>query len=403
MELLSILAGLHTGVAAVLALLAFWLLLEVVRAQPAVSRTDDKEPGPIAVVIPAHNEGTGVAATVADVLAQLRSHDRLIVVADNCSDNTADVARDAGAEVIERTDAERRGKGFALQFALDHLRTDPPSSVVFTDADCFHTDGLIKAVARQAEVNGKPVQPLYIMRAGPDAPAKRAVAAFAWLLINDVRMRGLWSLAKTTRLTGAGAAFPWAIAEGLALGSGEIVEDLALTITLARAGTPVLLNTDHTVFSDFPETENAITVQRARWEHGSLRMIGTQSMSLAMSAFGSGGWPALALALNVAIPPISVFAAILIANALVASLFAVFGWMTPLLLALFAGAAAASALVLAWSRYGQETLPPSKLSALAAFAASKFGVYGQKARASSTQWTRTPREHEGDHTPKGSA
>src|SRR6185436_16232635 len=69
---------------------------------------------PLAVLVPAHNEGSGLLPTIANIQSQLGPGDRLLVVADNCSDDTAAVARQNGAEVVERTDPTRLGKGFAL-------------------------------------------------------------------------------------------------------------------------------------------------------------------------------------------------------------------------------------------------------------------------------------------------
>src|SRR5450631_1992093 len=63
----------------------------------------------IAVLVPAHNESTGLLPTLADLKAQLRAGDRLLVVADNCTDDTASAASAAGAEVITRSDLERIG------------------------------------------------------------------------------------------------------------------------------------------------------------------------------------------------------------------------------------------------------------------------------------------------------
>lgn len=59
-------------------------------------------PARIAVLVPVHNEETGIAATINSILRQLQAGDRLLVVADNCSDNTARIASEYGAEVIER-------------------------------------------------------------------------------------------------------------------------------------------------------------------------------------------------------------------------------------------------------------------------------------------------------------
>src|ERR1700730_7389902 len=55
----------------------------------------------IAVIVPAHNESVGILPTLADIKAQLRASDRLLVVADNCTDDTASVAALVGAEVLE--------------------------------------------------------------------------------------------------------------------------------------------------------------------------------------------------------------------------------------------------------------------------------------------------------------
>lgn len=387
----------HGTLSAILLILSGWLLLEVLAARPARGRWLDQDPGPIAVVIPAHNEGEDLAATIRDLKPQLRADDRLIVVADNCTDNTAAVALREGAKVLERQDTQRRGKGYALQHALDHLREDPPSTVIFTDADCFHSDGLIEGVAADAEARGMPVQALYLMKASGDASPARAVAAFAWLLINQVRMKGLWTLAKTTRLTGAGAAFPWAVAEELALGSGEIVEDLALTLSLAGRNRRVALNTEHVVSSSFPNDDEAAKVQRARWEHGSLRMSRTRIPSLLAQGLLKP-WKA-ALALDVAIPPLSLLIGLLIVNAALGLIVLALGYSGSLVLALLAALAGGTAVLIAWVREGREALPPEKLAAVGTFILSKFGVYGKEARASTTEWTRTPRDGKKESRP----
>jgi len=74
----------------------------------------------IAVVIPAHNESTGVIPTLADVSNQLLAGDRLLLIADNCNDDTAAVASAAGAEVTERNNYNKVGKGYALEWGICH-------------------------------------------------------------------------------------------------------------------------------------------------------------------------------------------------------------------------------------------------------------------------------------------
>src|ERR1700730_8153144 len=75
----------------------------------------------VAVLVPAHNESAGLLPTLADIHGQLHPPDRLLVVADNCADDTAAVARAGGAEVVERHDLTKLGKGYALDWGLRHL------------------------------------------------------------------------------------------------------------------------------------------------------------------------------------------------------------------------------------------------------------------------------------------
>src|SRR5262245_61354108 len=79
-----------------------------------------------AVLIPAHNEGAGILPTIRDAQAQLGPNDRILVVADNCTDDTAAIVQAVGVEVTIRTDPERRGKGYALEFGMRHLGLNPP-------------------------------------------------------------------------------------------------------------------------------------------------------------------------------------------------------------------------------------------------------------------------------------
>ncbi len=97
----------------------------------------------VAMLVPAHNESSGILPTLADLKAQMRIGDRLLVVADNCTDDTATVAAAAGAEVVERNEPEKTGKGYALAWGLRHLAADPPEAVIVIDADCRVADGMI--------------------------------------------------------------------------------------------------------------------------------------------------------------------------------------------------------------------------------------------------------------------
>ncbi|MEG8019057.1 glycosyltransferase family 2 protein [Sphingomonas sp. LR55] len=93
------------------------------------------------VVVPAHDEATVIAATIRSLRAQLRPDDRLLVVADNCTDDTAAIARSEGAMVTERFDAERRGKGYALEWGVRHDLARATAVTIVVDADCLVSPG----------------------------------------------------------------------------------------------------------------------------------------------------------------------------------------------------------------------------------------------------------------------
>ena len=381
-------------VPAVLLLLSGWLLLEVVAALAAPGRraAPDAEPGPIAVVVPAHDEASVIGATVAGLAAQLRTQDRLLVVADNCRDDTAERARAAGATVAERSDEDRRGKGYALQHAVETLRADPPAVVVFVDADCAVGSGLVRRLAGAATATGRPAQSLDLMLAPEGGGPGARVAEFAWTLINRTRMTGLFALTGTCRMLGTGMAMPWHLLEDRSLASGELVEDLALAIETAGEGRGPVFVPEVVVTSRFPTSDAASTAQRARWEHGSLAIARRAALPLFLRSVSQGRWSAAALALDVMIPPLTVMAAALAVCFVVAAALAVLGVVWPLLLAATACIAFAAAIGLGWWAHGREALPPAMLGSLGDYAAGKLRVYGGEGRASSRQWRRTERD-----------
>lgn len=372
--------------------LAAFLTVEIIMSFAARSdQKDAAEPaGRLAVIIPAHDEAGGIAATIKSVRADLGANDQLIVVADNCRDETASLARSNGATAIERNDPVRRGKGYAMQFGIDHLRADPPDVVVFVDADCTIEPGALKRIGARALRLRKPVQALYLMRTPKDARPKQAVSAFAWLLMNRVRMAGLQELAGVTRLTGAGMAFPWAIISSMNLASGEIVEDLAMTIRLIERKQAPVLDLGAVVVSELAASEAGATRQRARWEHGSIRLALRYAPRLFLRGV-SGDLAALALAFDIAIPPLVMFAAMILIAMATSLPFALIGHDEPLKLAMAAAFVAGCAILGAWAAYGRTVLPPQAIGGLFGYLGSKLRVYGREGRKSTKAWTRTDR------------
>lgn len=391
----ALLTALLAVPALLLLTLAAFYALEIIGAFLPLRTAPAGAAGPLTVIIPAHNESDGIEPTLDDAKHQLRASDRLLVVADNCDDDTAEVAMRAGAAVLIRNDPARRGKGYALQFALDALKEKPPALVIFIDADCRLEEGALARLAGAAMASGRPSQGLYLLRAGEDAPASRKAAEFAWLLMNRVRMSGLFTLFDVCRLTGSGMAIPWAIAETLDLASGEIVEDLALGLSLTEAGAPPLFCAEARIHSEFPPTEESAVTQHARWEHGSLRLAARAAPGLLMRAAARGDIRLAAAALDLAIPPLSVFGALTGVMLLVSALASVAGASAPLTLSAWAFFLLLGATAAAWVRFGRAALPASDFGAFADYLLQKVKIYGARARASTKAWTRTGREEEG--------
>jgi cellulose synthase/poly-beta-1,6-N-acetylglucosamine synthase-like glycosyltransferase len=348
----------------------------------------------VAVLVPAHDESRGLIPTVEDVMAQLHLRDRLLVVADNCSDDTAAVAKAAGAEVIERHDRDKIGKGYALDFGLRHLAADPPDVVVIIDADCRLAAGTIDRLAAACATTRRPVQALDLMTAPEGSPIDYQVAEFAWRVKNQVRPLGLGKLGLPCQLLGTGMAFPWEVIRKAELASGHIVEDLKLGIDLAHAGHPPVFCPSAVVTSSFPVSAAGAERQRQRWERGHIAMIATVVPRAIGQAIARGNLGLLALAVDLAVPPLALLGLLTagaVAVAAVAALFGVSG--AALMISASSLSAFTLALLLAWWSRGRDVLPPAALPAIVPYVLGKLPLYGRVLlRRGTPQWIRTDRK-----------
>ena len=316
----------------------------------------------IAVLVPAHNESIALASTLEDVKAQLGPRDLLLVVADNCTDDTAAVAKIFGAEVVARDDSTRIGKGYALDFGLQHLDRDPPDIVIMIDADCRLAEGAIDQLVSACATANRPAQALYLMTAPNGSQINHEIAAFAWRIKNWVRPLGLASLGLPCQLTGTGMAFPWRVIRAADLASGWIVEDLKLGLDLAAAGHPPLFCPSARVTSEFAASARGAHIQRRRWEHGHITTILKIAPRLLYVAITRGNLSLLALTLDLAVPPLSLLALLLILTFAITGFAALLGsHSTAVIISAACLVGFATAIALAWARFGREILPPHAL------------------------------------------
>lgn len=365
--------------------------------QPPCSVADDADLAQAApsfvVLVPAHNEAAMIANTVRGLKAQLRDTDQLWVVADNCSDETAALALQAGANVLERTDATRRGKGYALDFGVRHLADQAHGVLIIVDADCEVARYGLLRLARLAHVQGVPVQALYLMDAPEAATTPHRVAAFAWRLKNWVRPLGWHRAGWPCQLMGTGMAFPWGMAQRMALANGDLVEDMKLGLELAMEGTPPLFCPGALVRSEFPTGAQATAGQRKRWEHGHLGMIISHAPGMLSQAMRRRDVRLLAMTLDMAVPPLALLVLLQCLVIGVCGWYAALGvgW-APLLFAMCSLAAFGTAVGLAWLGWGRDAISGRDLLSLPWYVLSKLSLYVGFLFKRQKAWVRTERK-----------
>ncbi len=345
------------------------------------------------VIVPAHNEEYGIGATVSGIAKQLGASDRLIVVADNCTDATAQRAEASGAETITRFDPDRHGKGYALDFGIQRLAAEPPDIIIIIDADCHLGPRTIDMLVERVCSLNRPVQAFYEMGLPETADAKRRLAGFAWIVKNHVRPTGLASLGLPCQLMGTGMAFPWEAIWRIDLATGNIVEDIKMGLDLAAAGFAPVYCPEVSVKSEFPTTEQGFTVQRQRWETGSLRTITSIVPAMFLRGLGTFNMNLTVMTIDLAVPPVMMLVATMIFGLMLSVIFAIAGGNV-LPAALFCGALSLLilALSLAWFRFGREVLRTCDLLALPSLLVRKFGFYLIMWRDRGTGWVRTDRK-----------
>ncbi|MFJ4456594.1 glycosyltransferase family 2 protein [Pseudomonas sp. NPDC089392] len=347
----------------------------------------------VAVLIPAHDEASIIRATLATVGPQLLEGDRLLVVADNCTDDTARLAREAGAEVVERHDALLRGKGYALDFGVRHLAQRPPEVVIVVDADCQVSAGAIERLARRYQEVERPVQALYLMRAPAGAGLKVQVAEFAWRVKNLVRPRGWARLGLPCQLMGAGMAFGWHDLASIDLANGHLVEDIKLGLDLCQQGKPPVFCPEALVTSQFPSSQQGLNSQRTRWEHGHLGLILADAPKRVLAALAQGNGSLFAMTLDLMVPPLALLVLTLLGLNLVAWLaYLLFGLVAPACIALTALGMLGLAVVLAWARFCRELIPFSVLLYAPFYAARKIPLYLGFLIKRQVEWVRSKRD-----------
>lgn len=376
------------------AILAAFFALEVLvglgRPTPGPAGNNDVS---AVVVVPAHDEAAVIGETLRSLLEALGEDMRILVVADNCSDGTAEEARKTGVEVIARNAPDRPGKGHALAFAADHLAGDPPQVLVVLDADCSIDRKSLRALVDAAASSGRPSQAVNLLRADRRASPFVQLSTFAFMLKNLVRQRGLQRLASRVHLTGTGMAMPFFLFSASRQVRSSIVEDLLLGLELSDSGHPPQLVSGASVWSG-GANETGTLVQRKRWEGGFIATSLRHGPKAFWRGLGRGDLRAIFAALDLMIAPLALFGLLNIAALGIATLLTVAtgaSWW-PILVQLGILAIASTAVFLAWLIEGRPYVSLGVLARIPLYVLWKVPLYlGLARRGAPTAWLRTGR------------
>lgn len=369
------------------AILTAFFVMEVLAGLPVRPTSRRRLSGASAVVvIPAHDEELVIGETVGALAKALGDGMRILVVADNCTDATADRARASGIEVIERNDPGLRGKGHALAFAVDHLAGVAPDVLAVLDADCTIDGPSLNALVDNAASTGRPSQAINLLKPDRGASPLVQLSTFAFMLKNLVRQRGLQRLARRVHLTGTGMAMPFELFQASAHVRSSIVEDLALGLELAEQDRAPTLVTDAFVWSG-SATEQGTLIQRRRWEGGFLATAARYGPRTLLRGN-------VLAALDLLVPPLALFAALNLAALAIAVILTLMldGDWWPVIVQAGLLALAGLAVFTAWLREGRRFVSLAVLARVPLYVLWKLPLYlGLARRGAPAEWLRTGR------------
>jgi len=350
------------------------------------------------IIVPAHNESAGIAETVRSLLGVDYPADRfdVLVVADNCSDDTAERARAAGAIVLERHDTERRGKGYALHHAFERLPAEV-DAVVVVDADTLVSPNLLRAFAARRDLGAAAVQADYAVR-NTDASWRTRLIAIAFGSFHIVRSRARERLGLSCGLRGNGMCFSAALLAQVPHEAYSIVEDVEYGIRLGEAGYRVYYTDEAHVYGEMVSGAAAASSQRRRWEEGRKELVRRNAWRLVRLGFSRRNRVLFDLGADLLVPPLS-------RVALLCLLFAGLA----LGLSLFSGSAVSSlwgfggcllAVVLyvlrGWSVSGTGARGLFDLGFAPVYVIWKLGLRLRRKPSQTSTWVRTKREERPD-------
>jgi cellulose synthase/poly-beta-1,6-N-acetylglucosamine synthase-like glycosyltransferase len=231
------------------------------------------------IIVPSHNEEVCITRCVQSLAAASGNPDDVVVIAHNCSDATADRARQAGARVEVVNDVSRAGKGHALKHGFDYaFRQCGADAVMIVDADSTVSANITQVVLERLE--SSPVVQCRYQVKNFSATWRTGLTSLAFLGINVVRARGRDNLGMSCGIFGNGFAMRREVLEKVDYDAHSIVEDMEFHLSLVERGYKVRFIEEAYVLGDMPLSASTSASQHSRWEGGRLRLLSDWGLRL---------------------------------------------------------------------------------------------------------------------------
>jgi cellulose synthase/poly-beta-1,6-N-acetylglucosamine synthase-like glycosyltransferase len=370
------------------------LLVECIAALFPINQNNLKsQTDSVAILVPAHNEESVIANTIKTLKTASLPHYQIVVIADNCTDATAKIARSQEVVVIERQDSQNKGKGYALDYGLQFLANNPPEVVVFVDADCRVHKNALKLITSLAITTSRPVQATYLMEKPKQPTPKDSISAFAFKVKNLVRSSGMVRMNLPCLLAGTGMAFPWSVISSIDIANSNIVEDMKLGLDLTIAGYPPIFCPEANVLGCLPQNSQSRLSQRTRWEHGHIQTLLDYVPKLIRASVKQKRYDLFISALDLCIPPLSLLVAIWFGTMCISILLAaLMSIWAPILVTGLAGMCIFTAILIAWTNFARTDLPLLELLAIPFYILWKIPLYFKFLVQPQKAWVRTERD-----------
>ena len=302
-------AGLVAGASSLYAA-SLTVCAAIQRPRQRATETSSTQQTRFAVLVPAHDEELLIRRTLDSIQSMLypRALTDVYVIADNCADKTAEIARTIGVQVLERHDSEHRGKGYAIDWALGRIPLTQYDAVAMFDADTIVDAGFLRAMDIRLAAGADAIQGYYTVL-NPDTTAK-VLRSISFALMHYVRPLGKELFRGSCGLKGNGMAFSVRLLRSVGWKSFSVVEDAEQGLRIVSAGYRIEFAPEARVQGEMPGSLRGAQSQNLRWEAGRWMVARKWSLPLIAKGVRKRSFAMIDAALEPMVPPLSVVVAL---------------------------------------------------------------------------------------------